>query len=130
MTTVFFKAVGTLLIVSILCLSVGKKEMSQLLTLAACTMGMLAALTFFSPVLSFLRELEEAADLQQNLLQVLLKAVGIGLTAQIAGSVCADAGNTSLEKTLRFLGSTAIVCISVPVFQALLSLLRQLLGEL
>lgn len=128
----FWKAAGAVLIAVVLGLSLGKqeKDFAVLLTLAVCCMVMAIAVSYLEPVLDFLRELEALGDLQGDMLGVLLKAVGIGLVAEIAGMVCTDAGNGSLGKQLQMLGSAAILYLSIPIFSALLSLIQEILGEL
>ena len=64
------------------------------------------------------------------MLGILLKAVGIGLVSEIAGLVCTDAGNGSLGKTLQLLGSAVILYLSLPIFTAMLELIREILREL
>lgn len=64
------------------------------------------------------------------MLGILLKAVGIGLVSEIAGLVCTDAGNGSLGKTLQMLGSAVILYLSLPIFTAMLELIREILREL
>ena len=39
-----------------------------------------------------------------------------------------DAGNASLAKTMHMLGTGAVLYLSVPVFRAVLELLRDILG--
>ena len=69
------------------------------------------------------------ADLQQGMLYALLKVFGIGMSGEIAASVCADAGNTSLVKGIRFLSNAAILYLSIPIFSSLMDLIRQILSE-
>jgi len=128
----FWKAVAGSLVTVILALALGKqgKDMGLLLTMAICCMVCALALTFLEPVLEFLRELEALGDLQGDMLGILLKAVGIGLVADVAGMICADSGNSSLGKTLQLLGSTVILCISLPILRAMLELIQKILGEL
>lgn len=102
--------------------------MTSLLTIAVCAMVMLAAVTFLKPVLDFLRELEELGNLNTDMVQILFKVVGIGLVSEIAAMICADAGYTSMGKALQMLASAVILWLSIPVFQALLELIRQILG--
>lgn len=64
------------------------------------------------------------------MLGILLKAVGIGLVSEIAGLVCTDAGNGSLGKALQMLGSAVILYLSLPIFTAILELIREILREL
>ena len=46
----------------------------------------------------------------------------------MAGLVCADAGNAALAKMLRLLGTAAILCLSVPMFTALLECITEMVG--
>ena len=79
-------------------------------------------------VLELLRQLEQVGNLRSDALELLLKAAGIGLTAEVAGLVCADAGNAALAKMLRLLGTAAILCLSVPMFTALLECITEMVG--
>lgn len=126
----FFQAAAAVLVASVvgLCIARQGKEMTSLLTIAVCAMVMLAAVTFLKPVLDFLRELEELGNLNADMVQILFKVVGIGLVSEIAAMLCADAGYTSMGKALQMLGSAVILWLSIPVFQALLELIRQILG--
>ena len=126
----FFQAAAAVLVASVLGLCVAKqgKEMTSLLTIAVCAMVTLAAVTFLKPVLDFLRELEAMGNLNGEMVQILFKVVGIGLVSEIASMICADAGNASMGKALQILGSAVILWLSIPVFQALMELIRQILG--
>ena len=128
---VFWKAAVAALIAVILSLALGKqeKDIGAILSMAVCCMVMVSALVYLEPVLDFLRELEEIGDLQGDFLGILMKALGIGLVAEIAATVCADVGNASLGKTLHTLGAAVILYLSLPVFRAMLDLLRRILEE-
>ena len=127
----FWKAAAAVLLAVILGLALDRqKDFTVLLTMAVCCMAAMIALSYMEPELDFLRELEALGDLQGDVLGILLKAVGIGLVSEIAGMVCSDAGNGSLGKTLQMLGSAAILYLSLPVFSALLELVREILREI
>ncbi len=129
---IFWKAAAAALISVIIGLALSKqeKDISAVLTMAVCAMVVIAAFVYLEPVLDFLRELETVGDLQGDMMGTLLKALGIGLVAEIAGMVCSDAGNSSLGKTLHLLGCAAILYLSLPIFRTLLELIRQILGEI
>lgn len=128
----FWKVAAAILVTVVLGLAVGKqeKDITVLLTMAACCMAGVAAVNYLEPVLDLLWELESLGQLQGGMLGILLKAVGITLVAEIAGMICTDAGNGSLAKTLQMLGSAVILYLSIPIFQAFLTLIREILGEL
>ena len=125
--SLFWKAAAAVLLAVVLGLSLGKqKDIGVLLTMAVCCMVAMIAISYLEPVLDFLRELETLGDM----LGILLKAVGIGLVSEIAGLVCTDAGNGSLGKMLQMLGSAVILYLSLPIFTAMLELIREILREL
>ena len=128
---IFWKAAAAALIAVILSLALGKqeKDIGTILSIAVCCMVMVSALVYLEPILEFLRELETIGDLQGDFLGILLKALGIGLVAEIASTVCVDAGNGSMGKTIHTLGAAAILYLSLPVFRAMMDLLRRILEE-
>lgn len=128
----YLQAAAAVLLAVVLGLTLGKqgKDLGALLTIAVCCMVAMIALAYLEPVIDLLDSLESMAQLQGGMLEILLKAVGIGLVSEIAGMVCADAGNGSLGKVLQILGSAVILWLSIPVFTALMDLIRQIMGDL
>lgn len=104
------------------------KDISVLLSTVVCTMIAAAAVMQFEPVLSFLNRLGTTAQLDPQLLQILFKAVAIGLIGEITGLICNDAGNSALAKTLQLLSSVVVLMLSLPLFEALLELIEGLLS--
>lgn len=102
-------------------------DFSLLLSLLTCCIVMLAALTFFRPVLDFLNRLQALGNLNQDILTLLMKILGVGMTGEIAASVCTDAGETALGKGMLFLANAAIFFLSVPIFSSLTDLLQKML---
>lgn len=127
----FFKAAAAAMVTAVLTLVLSKqeKDYALLLTMAGCALGALVLLQFLEPVLDFVHQLQTLGDLNGDMLHILLKAVGTGLVAEIAGMVCCDAGNASLGKTIQLLGAAVILWLSIPVFQLLLELMQRILGE-
>lgn len=128
---VFWKTVGAALVSTILILALERqnRDYSILVTVAASAMVTIAAARLLEPVISFLGELESLGNLSSDLLLTLIKVFGIGMTGEIAASVCNDAGNSSLGKGLRFLSNAAILYLSIPVFSSLTDLFFQILGD-
>ena len=128
----FWKASALVLITVILGLAVGKREkdISVLLTMAACCMVGALILSYLEPVLALLWEMESLAQFQGGILAVLLKAAGVAFVAELAGMICKDAGNDSLGKTIQMLGSVTMLSLSLPVFRTFLALIQEILGQL
>lgn len=129
--SLFFQTCGLILLAVILILMLqGSREMGTALSVAACAMAAMIAMSYLSPVLDFLESLESLGNLDGNLIEILLKAAGIGILTEIAALVCSDAGNASLGKAVQLLGTAAILWLSIPLFSALTELLQSILGEL
>lgn len=128
----FFKAAALILVTVVLSLFLGKleKDTAVLMSIAACCLAGAAAFHYLEPVFSFLTTLSSAGNLQNGILVTLLKVAGITLVSEITGTICADSGNGSLGKMLQLLGSGVILYLSLPIFQLLLDLLTEVMGEL
>lgn len=125
----FWKAAAGILIAAVMGLAVGK-DISLLLSVAVCTMGAVIALEYLEPVIDLMRRLEALANVHGEMLGILLKAAGIALVCELAVQVCTDTGSASFGKVLRFLGSSVILWMSIPLFHAVLDVLQQIMGNL
>ena len=67
--------------------------------------------------------------MDSQLLQVILKSVGIALVSEIAMMVCADSGNAALGKALQLMSTGVILWLSLPLMKSLLQLVQRIVGE-
>ena len=127
-----FKIVAGALIAVILGLSLRQqgKDIALLLSIAACCMAIIAGAVYIRPVITFLENLQELAELQDTSFQILLKAVGIGLIGEIACLICGDSGNAALGKSIQILTTGVLLYLSLPLMNALLEMVQKILGEL
>lgn len=126
---VFIKAAAGVLIALVLYLVLARqgKDFSLLLTVAVCCMVAAASVNYLEPVISFFQKLQTLGQLDSDMMGIILRAVGIGLLAEITGLICADAGNAALGKTLQILASAVILWMSVPLFTSLIELIEEIL---
>ena len=106
------------------------KDMSLLLILAVCVLVCLGALEFLEPVTALLRELRQLGELDTEAVSILLKAAGIGLLSELAGLLCADAGENALGKVLQILSNAAILWLSLPLFRQIIGLIGEVLAKI
>lgn len=130
--TPFLQISGAVLLAVILVLALKSycKEISTILAITVCCLTGLTALRYLQPVLEFLKKLEDLGGLDEVMIEILLKATGIGILSEIANLVCKDAGNESMGKSMQLLGTAVILYLSLPLFQTLIELLQTILGEL
>lgn len=123
------KAAAGALIAAILGLILQKqgKEYALILVLAVSAMGACLALSYIKPVLTFLERLQYLAKLDQEVLEILLKVVGIGLISEICGTICTDMGNAALGKMLQLLSATMILWLSLPILEQVMDLVMEVL---
>lgn len=95
--------------------------------LAAAVLGGMLLLRLLEPVSALLRELTGTAQLSPALFAPVWKAAAIGLLTEAVGSFCADAGEQALGKLLELGGMLAMLHVSLPLFEAVLGLLRTMM---
>lgn len=128
----YLKIIAAVLITVVLGLLLTKqgKDFSVLLSIAGVILVMLGAAAFLSPVLDFIGELASIGKFDSELLNTVLKSVGIGLIAELVCLICADSGQSALGKTVHIFSGAAILWLSLPLFEQLLELLKNVLGAL
>ena len=125
----YLRWAAVVLIGLILALVLGKqsKEMGLLLTLAVCVLVSIAALGFLEPVAALLRELDRLGQLDGQALSILIKCAGIGILSELAGLLCADAGEGAMGKALSLLSNAAMLWLSLPLIEQLLNMIGEVL---
>lgn len=124
----FLKAIAGTLIATILYIILGKhgKDISVLLMIAVCTILAVMALQYITPVIDFVIELQNISKMDSKMLQIVLRAVGIGLITEFATLICTDAGNTSMSKGLQLLATGIILWLSLPLFTQIIDTIEEL----
>lgn len=126
----FLKAAAGILMTLILSQAIHGKDMKLLLLIAACSMVGALTVSYLEPVLLFLERLQQLGDLQDHMLKILLKILGIGMLTELMETICKDLGNSSLGKAAGLMGTAVILWLSLPIFSSLLDLIDKILGAL
>ena len=82
------------------------------------------------PVVELMWELQNTAKLDEGMIQIIFKVVGIGLIGELTALLCLDGGNSAMARTVELLTSAAVLWLAIPLFQQLLALITQITGEL
>ncbi len=102
-------------------------ELALALSLCACALGAGLLLKGIVPVLNLARSLADRAELEGSLTAPLWKCLGLGLLTELAASVCADAGQSALAKLVELGGGLLCLVVSLPLLQAVLALIEELI---
>lgn len=102
-------------------------ESSFLLTVAVC---LIVCLFLGHIVVELYREfvvLARASKLDAALFVPLFKTVGIAIVVKLGGSLCRDAGDSTMAVLLETAGAICALVVAIPLIQAVLELLRGLM---
>lgn len=127
----FLRGAAAVLVGVILTLVVSRQrpDFGILLSVGICCCICMGAAEYLGAIVDLLGEIRVMADLDHQLLSVLLKCAGIGLIGELSGLICADAGMSSMAKALQILSNAAVLYLSIPMLRQLLSLLEEVLGK-
>ena len=128
----FWKAAVVVILTIILGITLEKsqKDIAIVLIITACCAVIVVAMRYMSEVIHFLWELTEATDSLNPFLNTLLKITGVALMTEITGFISSDAGNSSLSKAMQLLGTSVMLFLSLPLFEALFSIIQEILRNL
>lgn len=127
----FLRAAAMVLVGVILTLLVNRQspDLGLMLSLGICCCVCIAGAEYLGTIVDFLGEIRILGNLDKAALSILLKCAGIGFLGELAGLICADAGQNAMAKALQLLANAAVLYLSIPMLRQLLSLLEEVLGR-
>lgn len=126
----YWKACAIMILTVVLGAALGKteKDLSVVLSLAACCIILMVALEYLSDILVFLWELGSGIGDRNPFTGILLKIAGVALVTEVSSLLSSDAGNSSLGKAMQILGNSVILFLSLPILEGFLEIIREILG--
>lgn len=123
------KIIAICLIGAVLTLLLEKShpELAILLALSVCAGLLLFGLSRLGTVLSALKQLAQAGGLSSDLLQPLVKTVGIALLTRTGAELCRDAKQGAMASVVEMAGAFCAIIVSLPLLGAVWELLRGML---
>ncbi len=107
-----------------------RKEVKMLLGIVACCAVAFIGLVYLQPVMELVEQVKSLGKVNDEMIEILWKTVGVGIITEISGMVCKDMGNGTLEKMMHFLGIAAILWLTIPLFQEFIKLIEDVLERL
>lgn len=99
-----------------------KPEFALLLKFATLLLLGFLAFTGIGNAISEIFSLGESVSIDNALLKILLKALGLCLVAQIASDICKDCGESALSTGIELAGKLSIVIMALPVAAQLIEI--------
>ena len=115
--------------VSLLALSLRQQrpEYAMLLSLACGLFVLFFLVGKMGNIFSQLQDLMTGLSGQSELTEIVLKALGICIVAELGSQCCRDAGETAIATKVELAAKAALVLMSIPIFQTLLEVAGELL---
>ena len=115
--------------VSLLALSLRQQrpEYAMLLSLACGLFVLFFLVGKMGNIFSQLQDLMTGLYGQSELTEIVLKALGICIVAELGSQCCRDAGETAIATKVELAAKAALVLMSIPIFQTLLEVAGELL---
>lgn len=121
---VIFRIVGIAVVTAIVALVL--KSVRPELAFAATLVGTIFLLSYCLDMLqegfSVFDRLVKTAAIDNKIIKILLKIIGIGYLCEFSAELLTDFGSTSLATKVELFGKIAIFLLSVPVLQSLIDL--------
>lgn len=121
--------IGFCIAVAVICKTVENSgsEIKTLLILAAVTLAFLKIITSLSPIFAQIRDLFSQGDIDSRYVTILFKGLGICYITKLACDFCRDCGENALAGQAELAGKISLLIISLPLFSALIEIVKNLL---
>lgn len=120
-------AICLLGIVLTLLLQKKQPEIAILLAISVCGCLLAFGLNGVQTVFSVLKQMATVSGLSSDLLEPLLKTVGIALVTRTGAELCRDANQGAMASVVETAGAFSAVVVSLPLLGAVWELLRGML---
>lgn len=80
------------------------------------------------PIFEQIRELFSNINMEFEYTGILFKSLGICFVTQLASDACVDAGQTAIASKIEIAGRVAVLLVSLPLFNVLLSIASKLIN--
>ncbi len=122
--------VAALAVVGAVCAVVVKKQtpdMALVIAICGVTLILTVAMTAFQPTRLLMDSLADRAGLSAAVLAPVLKTVGVAILTRVTAELCRDAGEGGLATAVEIAGGACALLVCLPLFEAVLSLILELL---
>lgn len=105
-----------------------RPEYAVFVSLACSVVAVLYLLQGIAQVAERMEALLENTLLSPELVQVVMKCLGVCILTELAGQTCRDAGEQAIGAKVELAGKVTLVLVSLPLFERLLQVAGSLLS--
>ena len=123
------KIIGVAFVVAItaLLLKTTKPELSFAVTVTGVMIILLFIIDALQDTLYFLSRIAEITGVENDLLKILVKIIGVGYLTEFCAGILNDFGSNAIADKVVLGGKITILLLSLPVLEGLLNIVRSFL---
>lgn len=126
MTVIKLCGIAVIGVCAALIMRAAKSELAIPVGVITCVIILVSAISSMYPIVAFAEGLSRENSYSLYFSAV-LKALGIGITAQTAADICRDSGEGAVASKLEFAAKVGILLLGLPVVREILSLTQKIL---
>lgn len=126
MTVIKLCGIAVIGVCAALIMRAAKSELAIPVGVITCVIILASAISSMYPIVAFAEGLSRENSYSLYFSAV-LKALGIGITAQTAADICRDSGEGVVASKLEFAAKVGILLLGLPVVREILSLTQKIL---
>ncbi|HIV86173.1 MAG TPA: stage III sporulation protein AD [Candidatus Monoglobus merdigallinarum] len=104
-----------------------KPEYSMMIPAVVSFTVLWCSLPYLDEIVGMLSALSEEAGINTEYMAAVIKIIGIAYLTSISAELCRDAGEAAIASKIELGGKLIILSLSVPIINALLSLIKQII---
>lgn len=106
-----------------------RPEIAIVIAILSSVMLALYGFNEMKDILSVFDKIKTYSKIPSSYFQILLKLIGISFVCEFSSNICKDAGSPSIAKQIEFVGKLSILIVGLPIFESLLLMIQNLLGN-
>lgn len=121
--------VGFCILAVIICKTIEKdsREIKLVAVLAVLGLVLYQSVDFISAIVDTIESLFLQAGIDDLYIEIVFKALGICYIVQLGADYCKDCGENALASQIQLAGRLAMLSISLPLFSAIIEIVKALL---
>ena len=116
--------VGMITSIAAILLKANKPELSFAVTVTGIIVMLMLLMDMLESTLTIFKEIAQITGIENGLIKLLLKIVGVGYITEFSAGILQDFGSNSVADKVVLGGKITIVALSMPVIESLLTLIR------
>lgn len=119
---------GVITAILVLILKDQQKGIASIVLLGGSLMILLLCMDDLKSIVALVEDMNQWMKMDRIYIKIMLKIVGIAYVCQFSSEICQDLGSQTIGKQIEMAGKLSVLIVSIPVIQAMLDTMKELLA--